>query len=95
MGKSINENTNFILMNLSRSRTIMKKYVIVNKEWNSIACKVKNGGRHYRRPIDDIGKGLVVVETTKGRAERERDYLNANYNKGWEIKEVQDGEDKG
>ncbi len=73
---------------------IMKKYVIVNKEWNSIACKVKNGGRHYRQPIDDIGKGLVVVETTKGRAERERDYLNANYNKGWEIKEVQNAEDK-
>ena len=72
----------------------MKKYVIVNKEWNSIVCKVKNGGRHYRQPIDDIEKGLVVVKTTKGRAERLRDYLNANYNKGWEIMEVQDGEDK-
>ena len=27
----------------------MKKYVIVNKEWDSIVCKVKNGGRHYRQ----------------------------------------------
>lgn len=96
MKKSINENANFMLMNLSTGRTIiMKKYVIVNKEWNSIVCKVKNGGRHYRQPIDDIEKGLVVVKTTKGRAERERDYLNTHYQCGWEIQEVQNGEDKG
>ena len=69
----------------------MKKYVIVNKEWDSIVCKVKNGGRHYRQHIGDIEKGLVVIKTTKGRAERERDYLNTYYQNGWEIQEVDDG----
>lgn len=66
----------------------MQKYQIVNEEWGSIVCRQKGGGRHYRRPMDDIGKGLEIVETTKGRAEKERDYLNANYQKGWEIKAV-------
>ena len=72
----------------------MKKYVIVNKEWNSIMCKVKNGGRHYRQHIGDIEKGLVVIKTTKGRAERERDYLNTYYQNGWEIQEVDDAKCK-
>lgn len=66
----------------------MEKYRIINKEWNSIACRKRGGGRHYRRPINDIGKRLEVVETTVGRAERERDYLNENYQKGWEIDKV-------
>lgn len=73
---------------------MMKRYVIVNKEWNSIMCKVKNGGRHYRQHIGDIEKGLVVIKTTKGRAERERDYLNTYYQNGWEIQEVDDWECK-
>jgi hypothetical protein len=66
----------------------MKKYEIVNKEMHSIVCKVKGGGRHYRQNIDHIAKGLVPVQTTRGRAEAERDYLNSEYDEGWEIKEV-------
>lgn len=66
----------------------MQKYQIVNEECNSIVCRVRGGGRHYRQSIGDIGKGLEIVETSKGRAEKERDYLNENYQKGWEIKAV-------
>ena len=73
---------------------MMKRYVIVNKEWDSIMCKVKKGGRHYRQHIGDIEKGLVVIKTTKGRAERERDYLNTYYQNGWEIQEVDDAKCK-
>lgn len=66
----------------------MQKYQIVNKECGSIVCRKKGGGRHYRQAMDDIDKGLEIVETTKGRAEKERDYLNEHYQKGWEIKAV-------
>lgn len=66
----------------------MDKYIIINKETNQIVCKAKNG-RHYRQSIGHIGDGLVVCTTTKGRAEKERDYLNQEYNKGWEIQKVE------
>ena len=69
---------------------MMKRYVIVNEKCDSIMCKVKKGGRHYRQHIGDIEKGLVIIKTTKGRAERERDYLNTYYQEGWEIQEVDD-----
>ena len=66
----------------------MDKYRIINKDFNSVICKPKNGGRHYRQFIDNIDKSLIVVQTTKGRAEAERDYLNKEYNQGWEIEKV-------
>lgn len=67
----------------------MDKYIVINKESNQIICKAKNGSRHYRQSIGYISDGLVTLETTKGRAERERDYLNQGYNKGWEIQKVE------
>ena len=66
----------------------MDKYIIINKETNQIVCKAKNG-RHYRQSIGYIGDGLVICTTTKGRAEKERDYLNQEYNKGWKIEKVE------
>ena len=67
----------------------MKKYTIENKEWNSIVCRKKGGGRHYRQNKDTIGKGLEPINTTYGRAIKERDFLNENYNEGWEVYEVE------
>ena len=67
----------------------MDKYIIINKDFNSVICKSKNGGRHYRQNIDNIDKNLVIVQTTKGRAEAERDYLNKEYNQGWGIEKVE------
>ena len=67
----------------------MDKYIIINKEYDSILCKDKYGSRRYRQGRDNIDKNLVIIQTTKGRAERERDYLNENYNKGWEIQKVE------
>ena len=66
----------------------MKKYNIVNEERNQIICKPKNGGRHYRQDKESIGKGLIPVCTTKGRAEKEVEYLNREYYCGWSIIEV-------
>ena len=66
----------------------MIKYTIENKQTNQIICK-KKGGRHYRQNKDSIEKGLIVVTTTKGRAERERDWLNQTYYGGWEIEKVE------
>ena len=70
----------------------MKKYTIENKEWNTIACRVKGGGRHYRQNKNHINKRLEIVKTTYGRAIKERDFLNENYDEGWEVYEVQDDE---
>lgn len=67
----------------------MDKYIIVNKGNNSILCKDKYSSRRYRQAIGNIDKHLVVIRTTKGRAEQEREYLNKNYNKGWEIEKVE------
>lgn len=67
----------------------MDKYIIVNKDSHQIVCKGKNSSRHYRQFIGDISKYFVVLQTTKGRAEKERDYLNQEYNKGWEIEKVE------
>lgn len=66
----------------------MKKYRIINKKWDSILCKDPQTSRRYRQDPNNIDKHLKVIETTKGRAEAERDYLNENYNDGWEIEEV-------
>lgn len=67
----------------------MNKYIIVNEAYNSILCKDKNGSRRYRQDRNNIDKHCVIVKTTKGRAEQERDYLNKNYNEGWEIQKVE------
>lgn len=67
----------------------MDKYIIKNEDFNSIICKPKNGGRHYRQNMDNIDKNLIIVQTSKRRAEAERDYLNKEYNSGWEIEKVQ------
>lgn len=67
----------------------MDKYIIVKRDSNQIVCKGKNSSRHYRQFIGDISKYFVVLQTTKGRAEKERDYLNQEYNKGWEIEKVE------
>ena len=69
----------------------MKKYNIINEETNQIICKAKNGGRHYRQNKDCIESGLVPVCTTKGRAEKEAEFLNEMYCIGWKIKELQNG----
>ena len=71
----------------------MQKYQIVNERTGSVLCKPKKGkgislSRRYRQAIDGIDSDLEVIETTKGRAEEERDYLNEHYQKGWEIKAV-------
>lgn len=66
----------------------MDRYIIINKETNQIVCKANNG-RHYRQSIGYISTGLKVVQTTKGRAEKERDYLNQEYDSGWEIEKVE------
>ena len=65
----------------------MKKFRIIHKETNRIICKCN--GRHYRQYAESIDKGLKIVETSKGRAERERDFLNKEYEQGWEIQEVE------
>lgn len=67
----------------------MKKYNIINERTKQIICKDKQFCRHYRQPFGNIEKGLYIFATTKGRAEKERDYLNKEYYKGWEIKEVE------
>lgn len=67
----------------------MDKYIIVNEADNSILCKDKYGSRRYRQDKNNIDKHCVILQTTKGRAEQERDYLNENYNKGWEIQKVE------
>ena len=67
----------------------MDKYIIVNRDSNQIVCKGKNSSRHYRQSIGYVSKDCVVLQTTKGRAEKERDYLNQEYNKGWEIEKVE------
>lgn len=67
----------------------MDKYIIVNEAYNSILCKDKNGSRRYRQDRNNIDKHCVIVKTTKGRAKQERDYLNKNYNEGWEIQKVE------
>ena len=71
----------------------MQKYQILNERTGRVLCKPKKGkgislSRRYRQAIDGIDSDLEVIETTKGRAEEERDYLNENYQKGWEIKAV-------
>ena len=68
----------------------MKKYNIVNKKTNQIICKSKNGGRHYRQSKDSIESSLFPVCTTKGRAEKEAEFLNEMYYDGWEIVELQE-----
>ena len=67
----------------------MDKYIIVNEAYNSILCKDKYSSRRYRQDRNNIDKHCVIVKTTKGRAEQERDYLNKNYNEGWEIQKVE------
>lgn len=67
----------------------MDKYIIVNEEYNAILCKDKYGSRRYRQDRNNIDKHCVIIQTTKGRAESERDYLNKNYNTGWEIQKVE------
>lgn len=67
----------------------MDKYIIINKSYNSILCKDKYGSRRYRQDLNNIDKHCVIIQTTKGRAEQERDYLNKNYNDGWEIQKVE------
>ena len=68
----------------------MVKYNIVNKETNQIICKPKSGlARHYRRHIsDNSDPALIPVCTTIGRAQREADFLNAEYYPGWIIEQV-------
>lgn len=71
----------------------MQKYQIVNERTGSILCKSKKGKgislcRRYRQAINGIDSDLQIIETTKGRAEYERDYLNEHYQKGWKIKAV-------
>ena len=67
----------------------MDKYIIVNEAYNAILCKDKYSSRRYRQNRNNIDKHCVIVKTTKGRAEQERDYLNKNYNEGWEIQKVE------
>ena len=70
----------------------MTKYIITNKSTNQIICKNKSSGsRHYRRCIQSYGKeeGFYVLQTTKGRAEKERNHLNKEYCCGWEIEKVE------
>lgn len=67
----------------------MDKYIIVNEENNSILCKDKHNSRRYRQDRNNIDKHCVIIRTTKGRAEQERDYLNKNCNTGWEIQKVE------
>ena len=67
----------------------MDKYIIVNENYNSILCKDKYSSRRYRQDRNNIDKHCVIVKTTKGRAEQERNYLNKNYNEGWEIQKVE------
>ena len=64
----------------------MKKYNIVNEGTNQIVCKAKNSGRHYRQNKDKIERGLIPVCVTKGRAEKEAEFLNREYCDGWTIK---------
>lgn len=72
----------------------MKRFEIINKKSGAIICRSKNRdvsySRHYRRPDGDIGEGFEIVQTTKGRAEREAEWLNKNYGKGWEIRAVEE-----
>ena len=67
----------------------MDKYIIVNEAYNSILCKDKYGSRRYRQDRNNIDKHCIVLKTTRGRAEQERDYLNKNYNEGWKIQKVE------
>lgn len=67
---------------------MMKKYNIVNNERNQIICKSKNGGRHYRQNRDSIDGDLIPVCTTKGRAEKEAEFLNVGYYGGWSVDEI-------
>ena len=71
----------------------MDKYIIINETYNAILCKDKHSSRRYRQDRNNINKHCVIVKTTKGRAEQERDYLNKNYNEGWEIQKVEPEEE--
>ena len=71
----------------------MDKYIIINETYNAILCKDKYSSRRYRQDRNNIDKHCVIVKTTKGRAEQERDYLNKNYNEGWEIQKVEPEEE--
>ena len=71
----------------------MDKYIIINETYNAILCKDKHSSRRYRQDRNNIDKHCVIVKTTKGRAEQERDYLNKNYNEGWEIQKVEPEEE--
>lgn len=71
----------------------MDKYIITNETYNAILCKDKYSSRRYRQDRNNIDKHCVIVKTTKGRAEQERDYLNKNYNEGWEIQKVEPEEE--
>ena len=71
----------------------MDKYIIINETNNAILCKDKYSSRRYRQDRNNIDKHCVIVKTTKGRAEQERDYLNKNYNEGWEIQKVEPEEE--
>ena len=71
----------------------MDKYIIINETYNTILCKDKYSSRRYRQDQNNIDKHCVIVKTTKGRAEQERDYLNKNYNEGWEIQKVEPEEE--
>ena len=71
----------------------MDKYIIINETYNAILCKDKYSSRRYRQDRNNIDKHCVIVKTTKGRAEQERDYLNKNYNEGWEIQKVESEEE--
>ena len=71
----------------------MDKYIIINETNNAILCKDKHSSRRYRQDQNNIDKHCVIVKTTKGRAEQERDYLNKNYNEGWEIQKIEPEEE--
>lgn len=71
----------------------MDKYIIINETYNAILCKDKYSSRRYRQDRNNIDKHCVIVKTTKGRAEQERDYLNKNYNEGWEIQKIEPEEE--
>lgn len=71
----------------------MDKYIIINETNNAILCKDKYSSRRYRQDQNNIDKHCVIVKTTKGRAEQEKDYLNKNYNEGWEIQRVEPEEE--
>ena len=71
----------------------MDKYIIIIETYNAILCKDKYSSRRYRQDRNNIDKHCVIVKTTKGRAEQERDYLNKNYNEGWEIQKVEPEEE--